>query len=190
MPSGSRSIKEDCTMNRVVTLFSLLILLSTSASGVEINNSITWSLGIPQGEMNFSANPGWRLSLDIPSVITPEFRLGGCFSTRSEAGSRTSMLMGSAYVLGRKDFSDTGGKITLYIAAGPGFHAMYSFYSAGKDGLDFYKSHKTTLLLKAHGFVGIDLDLIGRFFFTAEGRMTLPSDIVIDSGYLGVGLRL
>ncbi|MFH1892446.1 MAG: hypothetical protein ABIK83_07160 [Candidatus Zixiibacteriota bacterium] len=174
----------------ILTIACSLLMAASSDAEAVLRNSVVSSLGIPRGAMDYSINAAWRLTIDLPSTVKPEARLGGSFSTKSSSGSSAGMIVTSVYVLGRISFLDQDPKISPYIAAGPGLHFMYSFSSASGDAVELFDSGNSMTLLKAHAFFGIDFALTEKLFLTAEGRLTLPSDIVIDSGYLGLGLRL
>lgn len=175
-------------MKRAMFISTVLLLsmVSISSGGIE-SLSVFGSLGLPQGHMDYSANVAGCVRIGVPIFIDPEIRVAGSLASKgSDNSGRLTMLMQSVYVLGTKTFLDAVPKVSAYLSGGAGLHMMYSKASSSSALGDV---SKTSLLSKAHLFAGVDLDLAAKVFMRVEGRLTYPSDIFLDSVYLGVGLK-
>jgi len=177
-------------MKQVMTGLLLVIsfLVPLVNTGAQAEMGFIGSLGIPRGYMDFSINGGWFARMNLSFPVDPELMLTESFSTKGDGGGgRLSMNVFSWYLLARYSLPSLMPKLSPFVAAGPGIHFMYSFSS---DESALGKRSKTILLSKAHLFFGVDVDLTPRLFLTGQGRLTYPSDIILDSGYLGLGMKL
>jgi hypothetical protein len=169
-------------------ILAILVLLPFGNTHAQAEMGITGTLGLPAGYMNLSVNGAFYTRVDIPFPIHPELMLAESFSTKGDgAGGRLSMNVLSGYLLARYSFASPIPQLSPFAAAGAGIHFMYSFSS---DQSALGEKSKSILLSKAHLFFGLDFDLTQKLFLMGQGRLTYPSEIILDSGYLGLGVRL
>lgn len=177
-------------MKQVMTglILAISFLVPLVNTGAQTEMGLIGSLGIPRGFMDFSVNGGWYARMNLSFPVDPELMLTESFSTKGDGGGgRLSMNVVSCYLLGRYTMPPPVHNLSPFIAVGAGIHFMYSFSSKESALGD---TSKTILLSKAQMFFGLDFDLTSKLFLTGQGRLTYPSDIILDSGYLGLGMRL
>jgi hypothetical protein len=173
-------------MTGLILAISFLVPLVNTGAKAEMG--FIGSIGIPRGYMDLSVNGSWFTKMNLSFPVVPELMLTESFSTKGDGGGgRLSMNVLSGYLLGRYTIVSPEHKFSPFVAVGPGVHFMYSFSSKGSALGD---TSKAILLGKAHLFFGFDFDLTSKWFFTAQARLTYPSDIILDSGYLGLGMKL
>jgi hypothetical protein len=177
-------------MKQVITglilAISLFVPLVNTAAQTEMG--LIGSLGIPRGFMDFSVNGGWFARMNLSFPVDPELMLTELFSTKGDGGGgRLSMNVVSCYLLGRYTMPRPVHNLSPFMAVGAGIHFMYSFSSEGSALGD---TTKIILLSKAQMFFGLDFDLTSNLFLRGQGRLTYPSDIILDSAYLGLGIKI
>lgn len=178
------------TMKQVMTGLILVIsfLVPLVNTGAQTEMGLIGSLGIPRGFMDFSVNGSWFARMNLPFPVDPELMITESFSTKGDGGGgHLNMNVVSSYLLGRYAIPSPVPNLSPFIAAGAGIHFMYSFSSKESALGD---TSKTILLSKAQMFFGLDFNLTSKLFLTGQGRLTYPSDIILDSGYLGLGMKL
>ena len=74
--------------------------------------------------------------------------------------------------------------IKPFVSPGGGIHFQYSF-STSESALG--KRDFKSVSAKAHIFSGVDIYLTENLFISGFGRITYPSDIILDSGFLMLG---
>ena len=167
---------------------TIVFLLPLGNAYAQSEKGFVGSLGLLGGYMDLSANVAFYARAEIPFPIDPELIVAESFSTKGDGGGgRLSMNELSWYLLGRYTITTSMPKLSPFLAAGAGMHFIYSF-SSDKSALG--DTSKAILLSKAHLFLGLDLNLGTNVFLTGQGRLTYPSDIILDSGYFGFGIRL
>jgi len=174
----------------VVTLLLAFSFMVPVCQGKEAL-SFVWrgNVGIPGGVMDFSINSVWMMTGNVSFPIQPQLMVHHSFATRNDPGSggRLSVLIQSGYLLGRLNLPTPVEKALPYIAAGGAFHHLISFASPNSA---FGNHVKHLIVVKSHFLLGVDVTLTPTLFLSAWGRTTFPSDIILDSGYFGLGLRL
>jgi hypothetical protein len=145
-------------------------------------------LGVPRGFLDFTVNSMFSVRTGIMPWTSLQLMLHTSFVARRDdlGGGSLSLWANSGYVLTRVDFPQIRSKLTPYLALGYGQHLMYSFASSSS----LVSKNTTTWAGKGHAFFGFDVSLKPRFYLSLYGRLTVPSDILIDSGYLTLGYRI
>ena len=166
----------------VIAILAVLVLSSGNAEAQLIG-----SIGLPRGYMDFSMDITWLTSFSRIPLVN-ELMFNESFSTKADgADGRLGMNVLSVYVLRRYRILPSGRLISPYIAAGIGIHNMLSFTDSNHP---FGSNIELDAVSKVHLFLGLDFSLSTRWFLSAQGRITYPSDIIVDSGYLGLGMKL
>ncbi len=177
-------------MKQVMTslILAILVLLPFGNTHAQAEMGVIGSLAVPGGYMDLSVNGAFYARVNVPFPIEPEIILSESFSTKGDGGGgRLSVNVLSGYFLARYSFASPIPKFSPFVAAGAGIHFMYSFSS---DESALGDESKSILLSKAHLFFGLDFDLTQKLFLIGQGRLTYPSEIILDSAYLGLGIRL
>jgi hypothetical protein len=145
--------------------------------------------GIPDGFMDFSINSVWVVTGNVSFPIQPQLMAHHSFTTKKDSGSggRLSILTQSGYLLGRFNLPTPVEKALPYIAAGGAIHHLISFAST-KSAFGYDVKHLVSL--KGHFILGMDITITPTLFLAAWARTTFPADILLDSGYFGLGLQL
>lgn len=169
-------------------VLAIFISLSSHYAEGQVDMGVIGAVGIPRGCMDFSINGLWFVRMNLPFPVNPELMFHESFSTKNDenGGGRLSVNVLTSYLLGRYAIVSPFPKLSPYIASGIGIHLINSF-SANESAIG--GKSKTILVSKAHLFLGLDLSLSSKWFLSAQGRVTYPSDIILDSGYLGLGVK-
>lgn len=180
--------KENEKMNykkyTLVLLILFMLLISSAKAGVD--HRLKFDIGYPAGYMDLMAGFSYELILEIPYVIHPQFIVYNHFllNTNNENDVGFGMSMTSIYLMGRRPIKIIENRLDSYIAAGFGSHFIYSI-SDEESPLE----NKFTITSKGHVLFGLNLYLSEHWYFRSEGRVTYPSDIIWDSGCIGIGIR-
>lgn len=170
-------------MKQTMEILAIFILLLSRDAGaqrarpVQVGKGIVVSIGVPRGCMDFSVNGIFFYRRRIPLSIYPELMVHNSLSVSVwPRGESLGMTVLSGYLLGRYIVPPIR-RFSPSVAVGAGVHLINSAYN-------------TDLVTKAHMLIGFDILLASDRFLSLQVRMTYPSDIIIDSGYIGLGLKL
>ncbi|MDP8240477.1 MAG: hypothetical protein P9X24_15405 [Candidatus Hatepunaea meridiana] len=174
-------------------ILTIVVILPSTDLEARINMGLVGSVGFPQGYMNLSVNELWYTRFCMEFPVKVELGFGESTSLQKhEMGGTVGITSWSTYLLGRYEANLLATKFTPYIATGVGIHAIYSEIFGENDILKGMTSlgNQFRFVSKAHLFFGCDYSLNSKWFLMVQGRVTYPSDIILDSGYLGLGLRI
>ena len=174
-------------MKPIYIFFMTALYLVSFAPNVLAEFGILGSAGLPRGYMDVSFNVSLYCKMNVGLPVMPELMIGNSLARKSTDPGYVASNVTSGYLLA--DFSPdlSGLPLKPFIAAGGGLHMIYSFSGdnspvCGKSG--------TALTGKGHIFFGTEYYPWPKIFFAIFGRLTFPGDKALDSGYLGLGIRL
>lgn len=172
-----------------IILVNLLLTFNVFAgtiSGMKIRPGIT------NGIMDIALDVSFYFRYLKYNTISPEFitSISVYKSTKNKFSSIVDMQTISVYALCKHYFIYKS-KILPYISLGPGLHYIISFSDAsssvGEHG--FSKDWRHAITLKAHALFGCEIDFSKNLFLSIDSRVTYPSDIILDSVFLGLGIK-
>lgn len=179
-------------LKRILLYFIVNICLIFNVCA-ESNSRGSIDIGYPAGIMDVSFGVSFYYYLPKYESITPELRSSVYSYDRLKNTFHRSlwdMSVTSFYFLG-KYFLPSYDIFSFFLSAGTGFHYIVSFSDAGSPVGEhgFFKDWSHDVTLKAHGFFGTEIPISKKFYLIIEGRATYPSNIILDSGILKLGIN-
>jgi len=177
-------------MKRLLAMILVAFLCSAMFQPEDASARVDYynGFGVPRGFLDVTVNSMFSLRTGFLPRTSLQLMIQTSFGTKQDGrgGGRLSLWANSAYILARFDFPRPHRKVSPHLALGYGQHLLYSFASPSS----LVSKNITTWSGKGHAFIGFDVSLKPKLFLTLWGRVTAPSDKLIDSGYLTLGLRL
>jgi hypothetical protein len=164
----------------------IFIFICFAASALSAEKGIIGTIGLPAGYMDLSYNAGFYTRVNVLPSIEFEGLLQNSYASAPVGRGTVANDVVSLYLLGRYNLDVTSYPLKPYVAAGWGGHVIGSFSS---DDSPANGESDFNVESKGHIFVGADYNLFSRLFLTGYARVTYPSDVTLDSGYLGLGFR-
>lgn len=181
-------------MIKMKITFFIFILIFVEQASSKSDFGLKMGFGMPTGIMDLSLNAGSYLRFPQYKFINPEVISHFSWSINGiseEVEGIYSMLSTSIYALARYQIMPSTSRILPYVSPGIGIHYLISLSEAnspvGEHGFSKYWRHAATI--KAHAFFGTEFLISQTLFLFFEGRVTYPSDIILDSGFIGLGMK-
>ncbi|MBC8466101.1 hypothetical protein H8D57_03655 [bacterium] len=173
-------------------LLWLFLILPFGDLKAEINFGMVGSVGLPQGflDYSFDAYLFTRYSLKIPLKVEFGSGLNGSFQTHQQGG-KVGFISIPSYLLARYEIKLPITELNPFISVGTGMHLIYSLKIGENRIIQAISDmgNPFRIVCKVHILFGFNYSLGSNWFLMTQGRITYPSDIILDSGYLGLGFK-